>query len=231
MRQQPLIYVAAVSVVFYLSLILIAPITSSTLHVSSEFLIAMINTSLLSTIATAASVPVASILAYVTMNGRGSFLLPLITYTTAIPHTAVGVLLLPAFRTLGILDTWMAIVVAMWIVSTPLALATIRGAMRSTGREMYEFLKPLGLGDLTIYWFYVRSTIASHYMAILLSWLRSFSELGAFLIVAHRPLTMGIFIYESFLVSGAAPTIGTSLLLAALGMIFATIVTYLGDKR
>ncbi len=47
------------------------------------------------------------------------------TFSTAVPHTAIGLLLLPLFARLGIVDTFPATVAAMAVVSTPIGIGTL----------------------------------------------------------------------------------------------------------
>jgi ABC-type sulfate transport system permease component len=57
-----------------------------------------------------------------------------------------------------------------------------------------------------------------------LMWLRSFSELGAFLIVGMRPATVGVYLYETFLRLGTAPAVTVALLVAVFGLVFSTLL-------
>ncbi|MCS7142188.1 MAG: ABC transporter permease subunit [Aigarchaeota archaeon] len=231
MKLQPILLASLSLISIYLAALIVLPVINTPLMIfQDDAIAAIVNSALTSTVAALIATPVGSVLAYFTMNGSRRFLTPLIMFPIAIPHTAIGVLLLPLVRGLGAIDTWIAIVLAMLIVSTPLSFATVRGALKSMGPELNEFLRPLGVKEYWVYWFYTRSSLQSHVLGLLLAWLRSFSELGAFLIIAHRPVTAGIYIYESFLMGGLAYTIGASLLLVGIAVIFATLLVLIGER-
>jgi len=206
----------------YASALLILPLLLVRASFTSTALIAILNSSLFALAATALCLLPAALIAYVTMNARSSLLFPLVSFSTAVPHTALGVMLLPLVRALGIIDTAPAVVLAMFTVSLPLATATLRSAFLAMGPGLEHMLRPLGLGRLSIFLMYVRGAPLGLLLAALIAWLRAFSELGALLLIAFRPLTAGIYVYEAFYEVGLGPVLGASLLMGAMGLLLAS---------
>lgn len=214
----------------YATILIISPIILVKPSFQREALDSIFNSALFSSIATLVCLPIASLLAYFTLSSRNYVFFPLVTFSTAIPHTAIGALLLPLFKELGIIDTGIAIIIAMLIVSLPLATATLRTAYSSLGEGLEVFLKPLGIGKFGIFMMYLRGASKALIIASMIAWLRAFSELGAFLLIAFRPLTAGIYVYETFLAYGIAPVIGASLLMAILAILFSYILLLFEKK-
>ncbi|MCS6769316.1 MAG: hypothetical protein NZ570_02630 [Candidatus Caldarchaeum sp.] len=180
----------------------------------------LLNTVFFSTVAALIVFPAALLLAFfISKRGVGG-VIPLLTFSAAIPHTAIGLLLLPLFTRLGIVDTAPAIIISMMVVSLPVGVGALIATFTSAQRSLDEFLQPLGLNDLQIIWFHVKSSAVGVAAAVILMWLRNFSELGAFLIVANRPATVGIYLFELFNKGGAAASILYSIVLALIGIVF-----------
>lgn len=194
---------------------------------SPKFLETLTSTALHATISTVFVIPVSIVIGYVfTLRREGRYLTPLILSTTAIPHTALGVLLSPMVFSLNLTDTSIAIILGMFVVSTPIGVGVMRASFAALGVELEEFLRGMGVRGFRLQWFYLRASPISLLLAALLSWFRSFSELGVFLIVAQRPQTVGIYIFEEFLKSGPSAVVSASLVLLvfALALTFVTVV-------
>lgn len=189
------------------------------------FLEALATTAAYSTIATLIVLPLSTLLGYaLSFKDKAKYMEPLILFSTAIPHTAIGILLSPLIYGLRIADTGVAIIVGMVIVSTPIAMGVLRTSFSSQGTELQEYLRAMGVNGRTILWIYFRSSPVGILVASLLGWFRSFSELGAFLIIAQRPKTVGIYLYEEFLRMGPQVVASASLLLLGIALTVAFIV-------
>jgi len=198
-----------------------------------DFMGAVTTTAIYSTLATLLVLPASLLLGYAfTFRPTGRYISPLILFSTAIPHTAIGVLLAPIIFSLNITDTGLAIVLGMFIVSTPIGVGVIRAAYAAQGIELEEYLRSMGVRGFRLQWFYLKASPTSILLAALLSWFRSFSELGVFLIIAQRPQTVGIYIFEEFLKSGPGVVVSASLLLlaVALSLAFAVVVLEHGPR-
>lgn len=213
-----LLALGGLTAALYALLLLGLPLLLVRPQLEARALYALANSAALASAAALLCVPPAALIGYVALNSRRSLLFTLVAFSTAVPHTAVGALIFPLVRGLGLIDTAPAALLAMWVVSLPLAVATVRGAYLSLGPGLELLLRPLGLGRLPILLMYARAASKGLLLAALVAWLRAFSELGALLLVAFRPLTAGIYVYEAFLTSGLAPVIGASLLMAGMGI-------------
>lgn len=203
----------------YILLLVASPLPAARLILRADLLEAILNTAIFSSVASLLVLMPAVVLGHASARGlSASFII--VSLTTGIPHTAIGTLLLPVIAALGLVDTWLAIVIGMWIVSLPLAAAVMRGSIASMGVEMEEYLRSMGVKGFRLLWIYVKASPRALVTAALLAWLRSFSELGVFLIVATRPISAGIYIFEYFLKYGVAEVAGASLILAAIGASF-----------
>jgi molybdate/tungstate transport system permease protein len=209
----------AISVaLFYFSFLTIPAIIRYQLILAEEYVQALMNTATAATLSTLMVLSVAALTAQGSLSGLGKVAVPLVTATASVPHTAVGVLLAPLVFGAGISDTTVAIVLAMAVVSLPIGFTVIRGAIASLGLGYFEFLRSMGLSGFRMTAVTLRSVRTAVLLAFLLSWFRAFSELGALLIVARRPLTVGVYIYEFFLSRGTEYVVGGALVLVLLSL-------------
>lgn len=216
------LYAVSVSLAYF-ALLTVPALLRYPLSVGPELIEALLNTAVASTASTLLAVPVAVLLAQGSLSGPGRLTVPLVTATVSVPHTAIGVLLAPLVFGAGIADTLPATLLAMSVVSLPIGFTVVRGALASLGPGYFEFLRGMGLSGLRLVAMASRSVRTALLLALLLSWFRAFSELGALLIVARRPLTVGVYVYEFFLSRGTEPVVGASvaLLLLAVAAAFA----------
>lgn len=190
----------------------------------------LINTVLTASAATLVAFPIALLLAfYATKRGLGG-IIPFITFSTAIPHTAVGLLLLPLFSRLGMVDTAPAVIISMIVVSLPIGVGSLTSVFAVSQRSLDEFLQPLGLNELDILWLHMKAAILGVVTSVILMWLRSFSELGALLIVANRPVTVGVYLFELFNKEGAAASILYAVFVAAIGLAFSMLLYFISRR-
>lgn len=190
----------------------------------------LVNTVFAASVSTAIVFPVSLFVSfYMVRRGMGG-VLPFLTFSTAIPHTAVGLLLLPLISSLGIVDTAPAVIISMIVVSTPIGVGTLSSVFSSMGKSLDEYLQPLGIGELHIVLLHVRGALAGVFTAAILIWLRGFSELGALLIVANRPVTVGIYLFELFNRGGAALSVLYAVVVALIGLSFSVLLHLLSRK-
>jgi ABC-type sulfate transport system permease component len=208
----------------YFGVLVIPPIATQPPTLPPAFETALATTAAASTISTAISLPASLLFAFYGLRRGLAPVMPAVTFSTAVPHTAVGLLLLPLFARLGVVDTFPAVVAAMSVVSTPIGVGTLSTLFSNRNKGLDEFLQTLSLNDLAIIWLYLRSAPTTVASTVLLMWLRSFSELGAFLIVGMRPATVGVYLYETFLRLGTAPAVTVALLVAVFGLVFSTLL-------
>ncbi len=211
-------YALSVSL-FYFAFLTIPAVIRYQLILTDEFAQALLNTAIASTVSTLIVLPVAVLTAQGSLSGLGRAAVPLVTATVSVPHTAVGALLSPLVFGAGISDTFVAVVTAMSVVSLPIAFTVIRGAVASLGQGYFEFLRGMGMSGLGITALTLRSVRTAVLLAFLLAWFRSFSELGALLIVARRPMTIGVYIYEFFLSRGTEFVVGGALALVLMSLL------------
>jgi len=187
---------------------------------SPRFVEVVTSTALHSTLSTLLVVPTSLILGYAfTFRKVGKFFTPLVLATIAVPHTAIGVLLSPIIFNLNLTDTSAAILIGMFIVSCPVGVGVMRASFAAQGVELEQYLRSMGVKGFRLQWFYVKESPISILLAALLSWFRAFSELGVLLIVAQRPQTVGIYVFEEFLKTGPAAVISASLILLGMALI------------
>ncbi len=224
-----LLLAAVVSVAYFLLLSLPAVIVFGATP-SPSFFWVVASTAMYATVSSLIVLPVSFILGFaLAFRPSGSYITPLILFSTAIPHTAIGVLLAPTVFSLKITDTGAAIVLGMFVVSLPIGVGVMRASFAAQGVELEEFLRSMGVRGMRLQWFYLKASPTSVILAALLSWFRAFSELGVFLIVAQRPQTVGIYIFEEFLKSGPTAVVSASLVLLAVAIIL-TLVTVVLER-
>lgn len=211
------LYVVAV-ILGYFAILTVPAVLRYPLAFTEEFSEAVMNTVVLSTISTLITLPLALVLAQGSLRSPGRTLAPLVTATVSVPHTAIGVLLAPLVFGAGLVDTPAAIVIAMTIVSLPIGFTALRSALVSLGTGYFEFLAGMGVTGWRVIPIAIRSIRSALVISAILSWFRAFSELGAVLILARRPTTIGVYIFENFLAWGAAPVVGGSVALLALAV-------------
>ncbi|MEM2973475.1 MAG: ABC transporter permease subunit [Candidatus Caldarchaeum sp.] len=190
------------------------------LYLAPDPVTPLVNTVVFSSFATVLAFPAALILAFYASKRGLAWITPLLTFSTAIPHTALGLLLLPLFTRLGFIDTAPAIIISMIVVSLPIGIGVLTSTFSSAQRSLDDFLQPLGLSDPQIIWMHLRAIPSGIVVSSLLMWLRNFSELGVFLIVANRPQTVGIYLFSIFNQGGAAASILYAILFGLIGLAF-----------
>jgi hypothetical protein len=129
----------------YFGVLVIPPIATQPPTLPPGFETALATTAAASTISTAISLPAALLFAFYGLRRGLAPVMPAVTFSTAVPHTAVGLLLLPLFARLGVVDTFPAVVAAMSVVSTPIGVGTLSTLFSNRNKGLDEFLQTLSL--------------------------------------------------------------------------------------
>ncbi|MEM0348770.1 MAG: hypothetical protein QXE96_00405 [Candidatus Caldarchaeum sp.] len=215
---------AVVAAAIYVAVLFLPPLLYRRLTLPPDLYTSIINTVLAASIASLLAFPLAVMLGFYVAARGLAVILPFLMFATAIPHTAIGLMVLPLFLALNIVDTWPAVVVTMMIVSLPLGVGSVASGLSGTIKSLDEFLSVLGVGELRNIWIHMRVIGLGWAVSFLLMWLRAFSELGALLIVAYRPSTVGVYMFELFQTGGAEVAVPYALIVAALGIAFSSLL-------
>lgn len=213
-----------VAAAIYVAVLFLPPLLYRRLTLPPDLYTSIINTVLAASIASLLAFPLAVMLGFYVAARGLAIILPFLMFATAIPHTAIGLMVLPLFLALNIVDTWPAVVVTMMIVSLPLGVGSVASGLSGTVKSLDEFLSVLGVGELRNIWIHMRVMGLGWAVSFLLMWLRAFSELGALLIVAYRPSTVGVYMFELFQTGGAEAAVPYAVIVAALGIAFSSLL-------
>jgi ABC-type sulfate transport system permease component len=223
------IYSLAVSST-YLAVFTVPTLATQRLAFTPQLLGPLITTAFYSSLATAIVIPLSLLTSLGSLRSEGRIITALTTFPTAIPHTAIGVLLAPIFFRTGLHDTGLAVLTGMLVVCLPIGFGVFRSYLASLAETGYlEFLASLRVGGHRLILLILRSSKAALISAALLCWFRAFSELGVFFIIAQRPLTVGIYIYETFMRAGFEEVAGAALILLLVALLVSIALT-LGEK-
>ena len=165
----------------------------------------MLGASMATAFNVALGTPAAYALARGLIRGEGA-LYDLLLSPVSIPHTVVGIMLLimfsPAsplhdlFGILNPLDTLWGMVLAMFYVSVPIYVMSMREHFERSDLEMERFLGSLGLPPSSIFYSVIlRGSIGSIARISLLSMGRAISEFGSIVILAYSVSMAPLFYY------------------------------------
>ncbi len=131
---------------------------------------------------------------------------------TVIPHTVAGIALLSILGNSGLIgkfspvkfvDSFSGIVAAMFFVSFPIFLNSVREGIAKVDKRLEDVARTLGANDFKAFTtitlpLSMRSIIAGAIVA----WARAVSEFGAIVILAYYPLVASTLIYDKYLSEG-----------------------------
>ncbi|BAJ50748.1 sulfate ABC transporter permease [Candidatus Caldarchaeum subterraneum] len=218
--KNPLKIIVLAAAIMYVAVLFLPPLLYQRLTLPPDPYTSIVNTALAASIASLLAFPLAVLLGFY-VSARGlAVVLPFLMFATAIPHTAIGLMVLPLFLALNIVDTWLAVIITMMIVSLPLGVGSVASGLSATVKALDEFLSVLGVGELRNIWIHMRAMGLGWAVSFMLMWLRAFSELGALLIVSYTPSTVGVYMFELFQTGGAEVAVPYAVIVAALGMVF-----------
>ncbi|MEM0337706.1 MAG: hypothetical protein QXN23_07030 [Candidatus Caldarchaeum sp.] len=218
--KNPLKIIVLAAAIMYIAVLFLPPLLYQRLTLPPDPYTSIVNTALAASIASLLAFPLAVLLGFY-VSARGlAVVLPFLMFATAIPHTAIGLMVLPLFLALNIVDTWLAVIITMMIVSLPLGVGSVASGLSATVKALDEFLSVLGVGELRNIWIHMRAMGLGWAVSFMLMWLRAFSELGALLIVSYRPSTVGVYMFELFQTGGAEAAVPYAIIVATLGMVF-----------
>ncbi len=195
---------------------------------------AFINTFVASAIATLAlliiGIPTGYMLARYSFPGK-SVIESILDIPLLMPHVVSGIMILSAFSERGIFspvismfkirveDTLLGIVLAMMFVSAPIMIDTVKAAIASIDPMLEHVARTLGASSLRVF-FTVTLPLVSRSLiaAVILTWARALSEVGAILIVAYYPKTVNVLVLEYFQAFGLKYAIALSVPLALIAI-------------
>jgi molybdate/tungstate transport system permease protein len=185
------------------------------------------------TLAAAAGVPLAYVLARTSFPGKG-VIEALVDLPLAVPHTVAGIALLMVFGRQGVLGeplqalvglkfwgTLAGIVVAMLFVSAPYTVNAARIGFAAIDPRLEKIARTLGLNPWRTFWRITLPLARKSIMTgVTLTYARSISEFGAVVILVYYPMTAPVKIYELFLRFGLdqAASAAVLLLFVSLGL-------------
>lgn len=196
------------------------------------------------TLAALAGVPLAYVLARTTFPGKG-LIAALIDLPLAVPHTVAGVALFMVFGRQGILGeplqalvglkfwgTVAGIVVAMLFVSAPYTVNAARIGFEAVDPRLEMTARSMGLGPWSVLR-HITLPLARRGIitGLTLSYARAISEFGAVIILAYRPMTAPVMIYEFFLRFGLDDAAAMSVLLLAISLLLFILLRALAFGR
>jgi len=226
-----IIYLLALipSLFIFLILVLLPLGLVTRAEVSLEIFLVFGYTALLAFLASLSSTLLGYLFAYhiySNMPGK-TFVEAISTAPLFIPHTAIGALLASSFSplnpiglNLALYETPLAIYLAMTLVSLPIARGSLATAMTQLDPDFEVVMRSLGASRIYYLFFILpRALISSMIITLILSWARAFSEAGSLLVLARRPLTVGVYIFEAFTLYGVTGVYFASLLSLAIGFL------------
>ena len=189
-------------------------------------------------------VPLAYVLARRTFLGK-SVIESVLDMPLLLPHAVAGILVLLTYSSrtpignllskIGIVieDSFWGIVAAMMFVSAPIMIDTIRSGIESLDPMLECVARSLGASPARVFltitlplsW---RSIVT----AILMTWARSMSEVGAILIVAYYPKSINVLVIEWFNTYGLQYAVALTIPLLLISITLFTLVKIvIGGKR
>ncbi|MDP7981716.1 MAG: ABC transporter permease subunit [Conexivisphaerales archaeon] len=165
----------------------------------------MLGASIAAALNAALGTPAAYALARGLIRGEGA-LYDLLLSPVSIPHTVVGIMLLIMFSpasplhyllgSLNPLDTLWGMILAMFYVSAPIYVMSMREHFERSDLEMERFLGSLGMSPSSIFYSVIlRGSLGSIARISLLSMGRAISEFGSIVILAYSVSMAPLFYY------------------------------------
>jgi len=151
------------------------------------------------------------------------FIISLIDIPIVIPHTAVGIALLTVFSRngifpLNIIDSPVGIGLAMAFVSIPFLIQSAREGFLSVPEKLEKASLSLGINHTQTF-FKISIPLAWQHIVsgFIMMFARGISEFGAIIIIAYRPTTSSVLLFErfnSFGLSAAKPIAATIIIVS-----------------
>ncbi|MEM4772120.1 MAG: ABC transporter permease [Thermoplasmatales archaeon] len=184
--------------------------------------------------------------AYIMARGEGKVYAAadsIVEIPIMIPHTVVGIMMLitfepgmPVGRLLSTIihgysfvDTFFAVFVTLFFLSSAYSIREIGTSYRADIIKYEDVAKTLGINEITSFGIIsVRLLLKPIVKGFLLTWARSVSEVGALLIVAYYVFPSfsklsGVFIYSQWISEGLGPAAASSTILVLTGILGAAI--------
>jgi molybdate/tungstate transport system permease protein len=174
-------------------------------------------------------VPLAYGLARTEFSGK-KLLSAVIDLPILIPHSVVGICLLLFLGPrspvgtilkdqlgLSVAGTWIGIIVAQMFVSFPFIVKTAMGAFEAVPVRLEEVAMTLGAGPWQAFFrVMLPQTGKNLFVGYILAWARAVSEFGSIILIAPRPFTAPVLVYEQFLQYGVSQARPVAILLVVI---------------
>ncbi|WOF15324.1 ABC transporter permease [Methanoplanus sp. FWC-SCC4] len=159
-------------------------------------------------------IPLAYVLARVDFRGKG-LVESLVDLPVMLPHTVAGILVYILFMRRGIIggplgeagivfeDAYLGIVMAMFFVSSPYFINTVREGFEKVPVHMENVARTLGATRFTAFRKVVLPLSTRHILnGCILAWGRAIGEFAAVIMIAYYPMIISTLIYYRFTTSG-----------------------------
>ena len=204
-------------------------------------IILTLRASLIATIAALVTgIPLAYIFARKEFPGK-KILEGLIDIPVIIPHTAVGIALLSAWGRhsflskstgLNIVGTEIAISMAMFFVSVPFLINSVKSGFRMIDPRYEKTALTLGASPWQMFYTVslpmVKKSIIS---GSIMMWGRGISEFGAVIILAYHPVTAPVLIFERFQNYGLKYALPVTMIMIILSLLIFILIRIYEEKK
>ncbi len=171
-------------------------------------------------------VPLAYVMARVDFKGR-RLIDSLIDIPILIPQTVAGVMLLILLGpksplgefiykncNLAIAGGYLGIIAAQVFVSSPFLIRSSIDAFQGVDPQLEDLGRTLGSSGFKTFWRVSLPLAAGGiFNGCILAWARALSEVGSLMVVAYRPLTAPVYLYDQFIQWGLGETQPIAILL------------------
>lgn len=197
---------------------------------NSEFQRALANSLITSFISTLVvlvlGVPLAYVITRVDFRGK-KIIDNLIDLPILIPQTVAGIALLVLLGPksplgefiyknckIAFAGGYLGIIAAQVFVSSPFLIRSAMDAFAGVDPQLEDASRTLGAGGFITFW-RIALPLASGgiFNGCILSWARALSEAGSLMVVAYRPMTVSIYLYDQFIQYGLSESQPAAILL------------------
>ena len=189
----------------------------------------LISTTIATALVTVFGVPLGYFLAQYRFPGR-SLVTGLVYMPLVLPPVVGGILLLLVWGQSGSVEQFLAphsiffvnelsgIILCQMFVSIPFVVVAARYAFERIDPDLDEAARTMGADTLRVFWsIALPLSLRAILAGVALSWMRSFGEFGATVIVAYHPFSFPVFLYEQFGSVGYTPILPMALIALVLG--------------
>jgi len=219
--------------IFFIYSVLTKPRFGSSQYVISAFITSLTTATLSTSIIYVCFIPLAFYLSQYRHKKLFIFIFYIISIPIALPPLIDGIFLLRVIGPLtffgrltngSLTDSTIGIILSQVFVACPFAVITARYSFDSIDPAIFEFSKTVKTSFFKLYHQIARPAARTGVRAaLLLSWLRSFGEFGATLLVSYHPYSIPVLVYVDFSSTGIDSTnlvvlltLGTAIIIIAI---------------